>query len=130
MGFDCFARKKQTVVHTYKWWVGNVWLRVWAVMEGKGPAASWGQLGKRVWAPREDSRNVRGGGCCPQYLGGDTGSTETICSEPLTSHPETLRLGKRKELTMGHLWWEGKYEIPVSLLQCFPNLSTQLQGSQ
>lgn len=91
-------RNGQAVMHTQMWWVGDVWLWVWAVKEETWTGARWGHLGK--WGEpqgraQELSEVMAAVHSHPQS---DTYSTETTCSKPLTSHPKGLRLREGKEL--------------------------------
>lgn len=90
-------RIRQTVVRTQMWRAANVRLRVWAAKEERWMAASWNRWG-RGSSPQggpEDCQRQRLPSAGP---GADTGSTETICSKPLTSHPKRLRLSAGREL--------------------------------
>lgn len=45
---------------------------------GEGASCQLGTTWGEDVGPREDSRTVRGDGCCPQYLGGDAGSGDLL----------------------------------------------------
>lgn len=129
-GFDCFARMKETVVHTQMWWVRNVWLWVWAVKEEKGPGASWGQL-------REGSSPQRGPKECqrwwllstvPRGVGLRWRYRDHLLQATLFIPQKDRDSGKGRNWPWGHLCWGGEHEIQVSLLQVFPQPSCRERG--
>lgn len=113
------------------WWVRNVWLWVWAGKEEKGPGASWRQLEEgsspqrgleehqKWWLLSTVPRGLRG--LYWLYRDHLLQAIHFIFRKTETQEREGTGHG---DISVG----EGTMRSSSHFCECFPNLSTQLQG--